>query len=71
MTLNLHGDTVWLRGRVASKEIKDDLHTVECEFWGENQRGEMSLRGTATVCLPWWSQGVTMFTKVPLPLSTR
>jgi hypothetical protein len=66
LNLNLKGDTVWLRGTVTRKDIEGDLHLVQCEFYGENQRGETSLQGNGTVCLPWRHQGSAMFPKVPI-----
>lgn len=49
---NLVNDTLWCRGRVVNKQIKDGEHQVECELWGDNQRREISTTGHATVALP-------------------
>lgn len=46
------GDTTTWQGKVTSKYIKDSQHLVECEFWAENQRGQISTKGNATVILP-------------------
>ncbi len=46
------GDTTTWKGKVINKFVKADDHLVECELWGENQRGQISTKGTATVILP-------------------
>jgi acyl dehydratase len=50
---NYVGDTHWMRGRVSRKLLADgDRPAVELEIWGENQRGETTTPGHATVLLP-------------------
>ena len=50
---NYVGDTHWMRGRVTRKLLSDgDRPAVELEVWGENQRGEVTTPGHATVLLP-------------------
>jgi acyl dehydratase len=49
---NYVGDTHWMRGRVTAKRVVEDRPAVELEVWGENQRGEVTTPGTATVLLP-------------------
>jgi acyl dehydratase len=50
---NYVGDTHWIRGRVARKLLADgDRPAVELELWGENQRGETTTPGHATILLP-------------------
>ena len=50
---NYVGDTHWMRGRVARKLLADgDRPAVELEIWGENQRGETTTPGHATILLP-------------------
>jgi hypothetical protein len=49
---NVVGDTTWLKGRVIRKYVEDDRYFVEVECWAENQRGEVTLPGKATVILP-------------------
>jgi acyl dehydratase len=50
---NYVGDTHWLRGRVTGKLLADDDRpAVDLEVWGENQRGEVTTPGHATVLLP-------------------
>ncbi len=49
---NLIGDTTWCKGKVTGKYVKDGESIVECEIWAENQRGDVTLPGSATVVLP-------------------
>jgi len=49
---NLMGDTTWCRGRVTGKRRENGENLVDCELWAENQRGEITVRGSATVVLP-------------------
>jgi acyl dehydratase len=49
---NTMGDSTWCKGKVTRKYIKDRHALVDLEIWGENQRGEMTTPGLATVILP-------------------
>ncbi len=50
---NYVGDTHWMRGRVDRKYLADgDRPAVDLEVWGENQRGQTTTPGHATVLLP-------------------
>lgn len=49
---NIFGDVSWCRGRVVDKRIADGAHCVDLELWVDNQLGETTARGTATVHLP-------------------
>ena len=49
---NTMGDSTWCKGRVARKYVKDGYALVDLEIWGENQRGELTTPGMATVALP-------------------
>lgn len=49
---NLVGDTMWCKGKVIDKRIEGSEHLVECEMWGENQKGEITTRSNAVVVLP-------------------
>ena len=50
---NYVGDTHWMRGRVVRKYLADDDRpAVDLDVWGENQRGETTTPGHATVLLP-------------------
>jgi len=49
---NVFNDTTWLKGRVKDKYVKENEHLVDIECWAENQRGEVTMPGRATVSLP-------------------
>jgi hypothetical protein len=50
---NYVGDTHWMRGRVVRKYLAEGQRpAVDLEVWGENQRGEVTTPGSATVLLP-------------------
>ena len=49
---NVVGDTTWLKGRVNKKYTQEGRHFVDIECRAENQRGEVTMPGTATVELP-------------------
>lgn len=49
---NLVGDATWCRGRVTDKRVNDGAYLVECDIWGDNQRGERTTIGFAVVLLP-------------------
>ena len=49
---NVVGDTTWCRGRVTGKREEAGEHLVDLDIWGENQRGEVTTKGTAVVRLP-------------------
>jgi len=50
---NYVGDTHWMRGRVVRKFLADgDRPAVDLEIRGENQRGELTTPGHATILLP-------------------
>jgi len=50
---NWVGDTHWMRGRVTKRHIADgDRPAVDLDVWGENQRGETTTPGHATILLP-------------------
>src|SRR5439155_17075140 len=50
---NYVGDTHWMRGRVVRKFLADgDRPAVALEIHGENQRGEITTPGHATILLP-------------------
>jgi hypothetical protein len=49
---NYVGDTHWMRGRVVRKALVDGHPAVEVDLWGENQRGETTTPGHATILLP-------------------
>lgn len=49
---NIVGDTTWCKGKVSRKYIRDGYPLVDLEIWAENQRGEITAPGLATVVLP-------------------
>mgnify|MGYP001325850984 FL=1 len=49
---NIMGDCTWARGKVTRKYVKDGHALVDIEIRGENQRGELTTPGMATVLLP-------------------
>lgn len=49
---NTMGDCTWCRGEVTRKYIKDGHALVDIELRGENQRGELTTPGLATVIMP-------------------
>ena len=48
---NTMGDSTWCKGKVTKKYVKDGYALVDLEIWGENQRGELTTPGLATVML--------------------
>jgi hypothetical protein len=55
---NWVGDTHWMRGRVTRKYLADGGRAaVDLDIWGENQRGEITTPGHATILLPSREQG--------------
>ncbi len=49
---NVVGDTTWCKGKITKKYIEKGEHLVDIEIWAENQRGESTAPGWATVQLP-------------------
>jgi acyl dehydratase len=50
---NYVGDTHWMRGRITQKYLADgERPAVDLDIWGENQRGETTTPGHATILLP-------------------
>lgn len=58
---NTMGDTTWCKGRVSKKYVKDGHALVDLEIWGENQRGEVTTPGVATVILPSRDPSIPVF----------
>lgn len=48
---NIFGDTTWCKGKVVAKEQRGMDRLVHLEVWGENQRGDTTAKGSATVAL--------------------
>jgi acyl dehydratase len=49
---NYVGDTTWIEGTVVATSRTHEGWRVECALTANNQRGELTTRGTATVLLP-------------------
>jgi hypothetical protein len=49
---NYVGDTHWVRGRVTKKHEPDGRPAVDVDLRAENQRGEVTTPGHATILLP-------------------
>lgn len=49
---NIVGDATWLKGRVTGTRRQNGEALVDLRVWGENQLGETTMPGTATVRLP-------------------
>ena len=49
---NIMGDCTWARGKVTRKYVQNGNALVDIEIRGENQRGELTTPGLATVLLP-------------------
>jgi hypothetical protein len=50
---NYVGDTQWLRGRVTRHYLASgDRPAVDLDVWADNQRGELTTPGHATILLP-------------------
>jgi len=49
---NIMGDTTFCKGKVLRKYVKDNTGLVDIELAAENQRGELTTPGIATVALP-------------------
>jgi hypothetical protein len=50
--LNFREDALTARGRITNKYEEDGKHLLELDIWVENQTGDNTCPGTATVCLP-------------------
>jgi hypothetical protein len=48
---NVAGDTTWITGTVSRKYVKDGYALVDIDIVGQNQRGELTTKGMATVHL--------------------
>ncbi len=49
---NMLGDTTWCKGKVTKKYEQQGEYLVACQVWGENQRGQVTVTGEATIILP-------------------
>ena len=46
------GETWQCKGQVTKKHVEGDEHCVDCNIWVENEKGEVTTPGKATVVLP-------------------
>ena len=49
---NLYGDATWCHGRVTRKYRHGSEHLADLDVWCDNQRGQQTATGHATVALP-------------------
>ncbi len=49
---NVYGDATWCRGRVTRKYRQSNEHLADLDVWCDNQRGQQTATGHATVALP-------------------
>ena len=61
---NIVGDTTWCKGKVVRKSMDSGKCCVDIECWGENQRNEVTILGTATIILPSRKHGPVVY---PMP----
>jgi acyl dehydratase len=63
---NYVGDTHWMRGRVVRTYLADGGRpAVDLDIWGENQRGETTTPGHATILLPSREHGAVRLLEPP------
>lgn len=68
---NISGDTTWLKGKVTNKYVENGKYCADIQCWGENQRGEETLPGGATVILPSREHGPVVYPEARhIPLSS-
>ena len=68
---NFVGDTHWMRGTVVRRYLAEgDRPAVDLDVWGENQRGETTTPGHATVLLPSREHGEVRLPEPPGGAST-
>jgi hypothetical protein len=58
---NQEGDITWCKGQVTKKYVTEGRHCVDIKSWCENQRGEVTMPGTATIILPSKDKGPVKF----------
>jgi acyl dehydratase len=67
---NYVGDTHWMRGRITRKHVSEAGPAVDLDVWGENQRGEVTTPGHATILLPSREHGPVQLPSPPGGAST-
>ena len=58
---NMTGDTSWCKGKVKRRYTDNGRYCVDIECWSENQRGEITMPGRATVILPSKENGPVVY----------
>ena len=63
---NYVGDTHWMRGTVTRRYLAEgDRPAVDLDIWGENQRGDTTTPGHATILLPSREHGAVQLPDAP------
>lgn len=68
---NFLSDTQICHGEVMAKRIEDDRPVVDLRLWAENQRGETTTVGSATIMLPSREFGPVVLPTPPLDIHRR
>ena len=50
--MNFPNENITCRGKVSKKYIENGEHSIECNIWAENTKGEKTVTGRAIVTLP-------------------
>ena len=58
---NMQGDVTWCKGKVIKKYFDEGKYCVDIDCWCENQRGEITVPGTATIILPSQEHGPVVY----------
>ena len=58
---NMLGDVTWCKGKVIKKYCDNRKYCVDIDCWCENQRGEVTVPGTATIILPSREHGPVVY----------
>lgn len=67
---NFHGDTTYCEGRVVDKRLENGMHVAELALTGTNQRGQVTVEGTALVSLP-SASGPAVLPEIPAEIAAR
>ena len=60
---NMLGDVTWCKGKITKKYCDEGKYCVDIDCWCENQRGEVTVPGTATIILPSREYGPVVYPK--------
>ncbi|MFC1822826.1 MaoC family dehydratase N-terminal domain-containing protein [Thermodesulfobacteriota bacterium] len=63
---NYVGDTTWCRGKVIGKREENGLFLVDCQLWGDSQRGYITTLAWATAALPSRIHGAVVLKPPPM-----